>query len=212
MIWLLYLAAALCSLGSFAYILLGLPPEASQGFVQKIFFFHVPAAFTMYATLTVACAASILYLIQRRPAHDFIARAAMRVSFLFACIVIFSGPIWAKPIWGVYWTWDPRLTTSFVVFVLLIAYLSVRRIFDSLQLPARGALIGAILSIFALLDVPLIHFSVKLWRGIHPSVLKDPNGLPDDYRLGLELMIFSFFLIASCLFWIFWKIEERKNA
>lgn len=211
MIWLIFAATVLCSLGSFTYVLLQLSPETTQGFVQKIFFFHVPAAFTMYVALFMAAAFSALYLMKKKTSLDLMARASMTTAFIFSCIVIVSGPIWAKPIWGVYWTWDPRLTTTFVVFVLLIAYLFVRRIYDAQRMQSRGATIGSILCLFALLDVPLIHWSVKLWRGIHPSVLKNSEGLPEDFRLGLEFMILSFFLIGFCIFWILWKLE-KKNA
>jgi len=200
---------------SLLFILLALAPEAGQGFVQKIFFFHVPSAFAMYACLLVSGLASGLFLAQRKKSMDALARASMSGAVLFGIIVMISGPIWAKPIWGVYWTWDPRLTTTFVVFVLMIAYFFTRKIFDDRQQSERGALVGSILAIIAVLDIPLIHFSVKLWRGVHPSVLRNADGLPPDYRLGLELMTLSFLLIAGLFVWTLFKVmkaEETLNA
>lgn len=199
--------------GSMFYVLMGLGPEASQGLVQKIFFFHVPAAFSMYLTMLSGTIFSILYLREKKPSYDQAARASMYVALFFSCIVLVSGPIWAKPIWGVYWTWDPRLTTSFVVFILLLAYAFVRLLFEEREsLSNRGALVGAILSIFALADAPLIHLSVKLWRGVHPSVLRNPEGLPDDYRTALELMSLSFFLLAGLLSLLMYKILKIQDA
>jgi len=212
MIWWLWAASALSMLGSIFYVLMYLAPEATQGFAMKIFFVHVPAAFTMYLFLFAAFVASIIYLAKRSYAADLVAKASMICSFIFSLLVVITGPLWAKPIWGVYWTWDPRLTTTFVVFVLICAYLLIRKIFEDRRDYARASLIGAILSIIAILDVPLIHFSVKLWRGVHPSVIKNPDGLPEGYQRGLEFMMISFFLLGACYFYIIWKYLKLKAS
>jgi heme exporter protein C len=214
--WILFWLAFLSTTASLAYVLLMLPPEAAQGFVQKIFFFHVPAAFAMYTTLILGAMFSALYLYEKKSLYDQLARAHLYVATIFSTIVIVSGPIWAKPIWGVYWTWDPRLTTAFIVFILLIAYCFVRSIFhDREGLSRRTAIIGAIIAILAVLDIPLIHFSVQLWRGIHPSVLRNPEGLPESYRMALELMILSIFFLAA--HWVdfvfrFIKISDKLEG
>ncbi len=210
--WILFILSLGGMLGGLWFVMMGLAPEASQGYAQKIFFLHVPSAFAMYLTLGAGAILSIVYLIERKKNLDLAARACMMTATVFATAVLVSGPIWAKPIWGVYWTWDPRLTTSFIIFILLLAYVFVRQIFEERESQTdRGALVGAIISIFALIDIPLIHFSVKLWRGVHPSVLKTEGGLPDDYRLGLEIMIVGIFLFAtlmSILLYRFLKIRE----
>lgn len=211
MIWWLWLATLVSFLGSLFYVLMGLAPEASQGFVQKIFFFHVPAAFTMYAFLFVAFGSAVGYLVKRTQKFDQVSRASMICALGFATIVILSGPIWAKPIWGVYWTWDPRLTTTFVVFVLLVAYHIVRQRYEEQRMQERGALLGAILAILAVLDVPLIHLSVQLWRGVHPSVLRNPQGLPEDFQRGLEAMILAFFLLGGCFYYVVWHYLEIRR-
>lgn len=194
-------------------MLLLLPEEKTQGLVQKIFYFHVPSAFCMYAFLVLGAIFSGMYLYDKRPFYDHIAKAGMYTATVFGCLVIGSGPIWAKPIWGVYWTWDPRLTTSFIVFVLLIAYVFARRLLDDRERATRkSALVGAILSILAVLDIPLIHFSAKLMRGLHPSVLGEKDGLTPEFQRGLEMMILSCFflgaLICICLF-RFFRIQQR---
>jgi heme exporter protein C len=211
MIW-FWAACVIVNLGGFAYVLLGIPFEASQGAVQKIFFFHVPAAFCMYAGLFAAAVGSVVYLIKKSSVADCVARAGMKTAFVFGLIVLTSGPLWAKPIWGVYWTWDPRLTTTFVVFLLILGYLFARNIFDDRQAQARGALVGAILALLAVAHVPIIHLSVKLWRGVHPSVLRNPEGLPPTYSLGLQIMILAFFLLAFGLGYLFYQTEKGEEA
>jgi heme exporter protein C len=174
----------------------------------------------MYLTLIAGALFSALYLYEKKSNYDVLGRAFLYVATFFSTVVLVSGPIWAKPIWGVYWTWDPRLTTSFLVFVLLVGYCFVRNLFDNTAgRSTRGATIGAILAILAVIDIPLIHFSVKLWRGVHPSVLRNPEGLPESYRTGLEAMILSTFLLAFLMVWITYKIlvlssrtKESKNV
>ncbi len=205
-------AGLVIHLGALYYVLMLLGPEVGQGFVQKIFFFHVPAAFVMYAALFLAAIFAGLYLSKKRdPHYDLLSRAFTETSLIFATIVIVSGPIWAKPIWGVYWTWDPRLTTTFIAFLLLIATLSVRKVFSDRRLESRGSVISAILVFLAVLDIPLVHFSVKLWRGIHPSVLKNPQGLPPEYSRGLEFMTLSLFILGGLIAYCLWKYHSLKQ-
>ncbi len=189
------------------FVLVSLPPELGQGYVQKIFFFHVPSAFAMYLLATLGMIFSVLFLFLKKPVCDHLAKASLYVATLFGALVLVSGPIWAKPIWGVYWTWDPRLTTSLILFVLLVSYVMVRRLFDESH-PQRAARIGAVIAIFAVLDIPLVHFSAKLLRGLHPSVLSNPQGLPDAYRTGLEVMILSFFILSFLLVFMSFKIIQ----
>jgi heme exporter protein C len=202
-IWYLYFASILSLLASLTFVLLYIPAEASQGFVQKIFFFHVPAAFTMYLSLILGALYSAVFLYTRKEHFDLLAKTFITTALCFASIVIISGPIWAKPIWGVYWTWDPRLTTTFLIFVLLVGYMLVRRLIAD---KTKAALISSLIALIAVADVPIIHWSVKLWRGVHPSVLSNKEGLPSSYIQGLEYMSMSFFLLGGLLSWIFYRI------
>ncbi len=191
-------------------MLLGI--EASQGLVQKIFFVHVPAAFTMYVTLIMSAVAAAMYLIEKKVAYDHFSKAAMLSAFVFALCVMITGPVWAKPIWGTYWTWDPRLTTTLIVFLLICATLAVRHSFD--RHPSRqaaGRKLGAILAIVAVLDIPLIHFSVKLWRGIHPTVIKSEGGLSPEFRSSLLWMSLSMIALGIVLTIVFFKIESLRD-
>jgi len=209
--WILFILASVLLIAGLYNVLLLLPPEASQGFVQKIFFFHVPSAMTMYFGLILGALTSAIYLWERKPIFDQISRAAIYTATVFSVIVISSGPIWAKPIWGVYWTWDPRLTTTFIVFILLVAYCFVRNLFSEQNLSSRGALIGAVIAILAVLDIPLVHYSVKLWRGIHPSVIQNKDGLPPEFRTGLEIMMIAILVFGGLLGLLFFKYIRLKE-
>jgi len=194
--------AGLVLLGALFYTLLAVPFEASQGPVQKIFYFHVPSAFAMYFFSILGVVLSILFLITKKIAYDYRAQAAMRVSLLFALMVIISGPIWAKPIWGVFWTWDPRLTLTFTVFLILVAYVLARRSFRERGQDFTGSQVGAVLAILAIPMMVLTHFSVKIWRGLHPSVLRNPEGLDPQFAQALQLMILGIFLLGGVLFFL----------
>jgi len=206
-LWILFGVTALSFLGSLGYILLSLPHEATQGVVQKIFFFHVPSAFALYVHLILGALLSLIYLFDRRKILDDWARSLMNSALVFTLIVLCSGPVWAKPIWGVYWTWDPRLTTTFIVLIMLIGYVCVRHLYTG----TRSAMIGAVIALLAVLDIPLIHYSVTLWRGVHPSVLRNPDGLPSSYQTGLELMILSMFLWGALMTVLFYKVRKLQN-
>jgi heme exporter protein C len=147
------------------------PREVTQGNVQRIMYVHVPAVWVAYLAFTVGLVASIAYLARRRPGADRLAHAACEVGTVFLGINIVTGAIWGKPTWGTWWTWDARLTSVAVVFVMFLAYLLLRGTIDDRE---RGARYAAVLGIVAALNIPLVHFSVYWWRTLHqpPSLLK----------------------------------------
>jgi heme exporter protein C len=147
------------------------PREVSQGNVQRIMYVHVPAVWVAYLAFAVALAASIAYLAGRRPGADRLAHATCEVGTVFLGINIATGAIWGKPTWGTWWTWDARLTSVAVVFVMFLAYLLLRGAIEDRE---RGARYAAVLGIVAALNIPLVHFSVYWWRTLHqpPSLLK----------------------------------------
>jgi heme exporter protein C len=149
------------------------PTEKVMGDVQRIFYFHFPSALGCFAAFAVVCFAGAAYLITRRSLWDRLGRASAEVGVLFCTIVLVTGPIWAKPAWGVWWTWEARLTTTLVLWLLYVAYLMLGLYTDGHEQRARAA---AVLGIVAFLDVPLVYFSVKWWRGHHPVVLGRPEG------------------------------------
>src|SRR2546425_8378713 len=163
------------------------PREATQGNVQRIMYVHVPAILVAYLAFTVVFVASIAYLAWRRPAVDRLAHASAEIGVLFTAINIVTGSIWGKPTWGTWWTWDARLTSVSIMFVIYLGYLLLRGMVEDRERAARFA---AVLGIVAALDIPLVHFSVSWWRTLHqpPTVLK-PGSASMDPIIGLVLLV-----------------------
>lgn len=147
------------------------PPDRFQDDVQRLMYVHVPAAWNALGLFMVAFLASVRVLWKRSLAADRLAAAAVEVGLVFTALTIVLGALWGKPVWGVWWTWDPRLTTTAVLFVLFAGYLALRRLFED---PLRRALISAAVAIVAFADVPIVHWSVTWWESLHqePSVVR----------------------------------------
>lgn len=199
---------------SFLYLLLiwskiffDTPEEATQGVVQKIFYIHVPSAITMYIGYFIGCMASILYLKQRKARWDQLAKSSIEVAYIFTVIVLVTGPLWAKPIWGTYWTWEPRLTTTLLLWFMYSSYLLLQR---SGSHP-KTKTFAAALAVISFLNVPLVHLSVRLWRGIHPSVLANEDGLPSSMKLALVLSFSSILMIYAALLRLRVDYEKLKQ-
>lgn len=147
-------------------IFLRLPDEASQGAIYRIFFIHLPSALACFTGFLVALAASVLYLATKKLRYDAVAAATTEVALAFATIVLVTGMIWARIIWGIWWTWDARLTSMFVCWLLYAGYLMLRRAVDE---PTQRARFSAVLSIFAFVDVIIVWKSIDWWRTQHPG-------------------------------------------
>src|SRR5581483_8978585 len=156
-------AVMLC-FGLYAALILA-PTERTMGDVQRIFYYHVPSAWTAFLLFGINFVASILYLAKKSAKADILALVAAEVGVVFCTVVLVTGPIWARPVWGIWWTWDPRLTLTFALWLIYIAYLVLRRFSNSSQ----TATLAAILAIFGGLDVPLDYMSIRWWVGQHPS-------------------------------------------
>jgi len=161
-----WVAVALASAGFLIVpgLILGAPLEPMMGFVQKIFYFHVPCATMMFLSTFVCAGGSIAFLFKGSEAGDRLALAAGELGVLFGVCTLTSGPLWGRKAWGVWWQWDARLTTSLLLFLMLIGYLLARRYGG----PA-GRKLAAALSLFAAINVPLVYKSVDFWRTVHPK-------------------------------------------
>jgi heme exporter protein C len=171
------------------------PVEARQGLAQKIFYVHVPAAWCALLAFSLVGLASILYLWLRDARLDRFAAASAEVGVVFSAIMLTTGPIWAKPIWGTWWTWDARLTLTLFLFFLFVGYLALRA---ALLDPAERARFSAVVGILGLLLVPFIHLSVYLFRTLHPQpiVLKpSAPSLPPEMLRTLLLSTVVFMLL-----------------
>jgi heme exporter protein C len=173
------------------------PREATQGNVQRIMYLHVPAVWVAYLAFVVVFGASIVYLWRRAEAADRLAHASAEVGVLFTGLTIASGSIWGKPTWGIWWTWDARLTSVAIMFVMYLGYLLLRSMIEDRE---RGARYAAVLGIIAVLNLPLIHFSVHWWRTLHqpPSILRPgPVTMPPEILAALLVNFAAFTLLYA---------------
>jgi heme exporter protein C len=193
----------------FAVVFNYAPIEKTQGIVQKIFYIHVGSAITMYLGYIVGCITAIAYLIKKKPSYFWMSKASIEVAYVFTCAVLLTGPIWAKPIWGAYWTWEPRLTTTFVLWLMYTAYLIFQRYLKETH--QQGQTLSCVVAIVASLNIPLIHFSVKLWRGVHPSVIRNEGGLPQSMVVTLLLGVIAMMVLWSYLFRIRYQLEKIQQ-
>ena len=188
-------------------IFMVVPTEQQMGIVQRIFYFHVSSAWMAFLGFFLVAGASAVYLWNGSPAADRLAYAAAEVGVLFCTLVLVTGPIWARPIWGVWWTWDPRLTMTVVLWAIYASYLMLRAFGGDDPALARYA---AVLGIVGVLDIPLIVVSVRLLRGIHPAVLtrtEGGTGLVDPWmRVGLLVSALALILLAG------WFIDLRVRG
>lgn len=175
------------------------PTDEAQGIVQRIFYFHVPIAMMTYCSVGTVALFSILYLWRGDRVYDRIAHAGGELAVLFCSLVLITGPIWARPIWGTWWTWDARLTATLILWLIYAAYLMLRSVAPGPQ----GARYAAVLGIVGAFDVPIINRAVYWWRTIHPAVLVNRDGgtgLADArMQLALAVSFVSFFLLFLLL-------------
>ncbi len=152
------------------------PEERTMRAIQRIFYFHVPSAWTAFTAFFVVFISNIAYLVRREMKWDWIGVSAAEVGLAFCTVVLVTGPIWAKPVWGIWWTWDARLTSTFVLWLMYVSYLLLRMLLPDAEKRAR---ICAAFGIFAFLDVPLVYFSIWLWRTQHPQPVIGGGGTLD---------------------------------
>ena len=198
--------AFVAMLAALACVFLYVPNERMQGAVQRIFYFHVNAAWSAFFGFGLAALASALFLWRTDATYDRLARAAVEVGMLFCTMVLCTGPIWARPIWGTWWTWDPRLTMTVILWTIYAVYLVLRAMGQDDPQIARYA---AVLAIVGVLDVPLIMVSVRLWRGMHPSVISAPAGQGgiQDARMIVALVV-TLVAFTSLFLWLVWRRFE----
>ncbi|MBA7663958.1 Cytochrome c biogenesis protein CcsA [subsurface metagenome] len=172
------------------------PTEKHTGIVQRIFYFHVPVAWVSFLAFFITFIFSILYLWKRAMKWDAIAYASAEVGVIFTTLVLITGPIWAKPVWGIWWTWDARLTTSLVLWLIYVAYLLVRSYATE---PARGARLSAVIGIVGFIDVPIVFLTVNLWRTQHPTTIIFEDGLTTPMLMTLLVCIAAFTVLYVLL-------------
>jgi heme exporter protein C len=176
------------------------PADALMGDVQRIMYVHVPTAWVAFLAFFVVFASSLVYLWKRLPEADRLAYASAEIGTLFTALTLIAGSIWGKPTWGVWWTWDARLTTTAILFVIYVGYLMLRSFVEE---PDRRARLAALVGIVGFIDVPITYMSVLWFRTLHqpPSIQRGGVAMPDTmlftllFNVGAFTLVYLFFLV-----------------
>jgi heme exporter protein C len=187
-----------------AFIFLFAPTDALQGSVQRIFYLHVSSAIAAYGCFAVVLLGGVVYLWKENLAADRLARSAALVGVVFTTVTLVMGMLWAKPIWGTFWTWDARLTSTLVLWIIYAGYLMVRRLAEPGRQAARFA---AVVGIFGFIDVPVVHFSVTWWRTQHPGPVVINDALPAQMLIAFLITMACTLFLAAVMIAIRYRIE-----
>lgn len=199
-------AIAICAGILLAYniynIFMVLPDEASQGMIYRIMYFHIPSWWTALLAAVAALIASVLYLTTGKLRYDAVAVSVTEVGVAFVCVGLATGMIWGRIIWGIWWTWDARLTSALICLLLYAGYLMLRTTIDE---AGQRAKISAVFSIFAFVDVPIVWYSIRWWRTQHPP----PMQLPPDMMQAVLVNWLALILLSVSLVAIRMRQERR---
>lgn len=192
------------------YTIAHFPPEAAQGNAFKIIFFHVPAWSAAGAAVTTALVTSVLFLVTKNFKYDAAAVASTEVGVAFLSVGLVTGSLWARPIWGIWWTWDARLTSALILWLLYSGYLMLRH---AVEEPTQRATFAAVFSIFAFIDVPIVYFSIRWWRTQHPSPVffSSTGSFPPDWSAVMGWNILAMLMFAVVMVSVRLRQEEAQR-
>src|SRR3989338_5199037 len=176
-------------LASLYLVFVWVPTERMMGIVQRVFYLMVPAGWLALLSFLVVFVGSILYLAKRQERWDILARSSAEIGIVCTTLALIVGSIWAKPIWGVWWSWEPRLTATLVLWLVYLAYFLVRSFATE---ESRGARFAAVVGIAGFIDIPIVALATTLWRGMHPPPLIFQGGLAPQMLLTLMVSIAAF--------------------
>ena len=179
--------------GALFMVFIYVPTERIMGVVQRIFYFHVPLAWIAFLAFFVVFVCSILYLWKRNKKWDVIASSSAEIGLIFTTLVLITGSIWDKPIWGVWWTWEPRLTGALILWFIYIAYFVVRAYASE---ESQGTRFAAVVGIVGFVDVPIVALATTIWRTQHPGPVIFEGGLAPSMLLTLMVCLATF----TCLY------------
>ncbi len=184
------------------------PTDQMQGDVYRIIYYHVPSAWTSFVFFFANFVASIVYLVRRNPKADAVAVSAAELGVVFCTIVLVTGPIWARPVWGIWWTWDWRLTSTLVMWLIYVSYLVLRRFSTGGQAPV----LAAVLAVIGALDIPLVYFSIWFFRTQHPQPVVGGGGSIDPGMLHVWIINWAAFLcLGGLVFWARYRVETMQQ-
>lgn len=196
--------------------LVAAPTEQTMGNIQRIFYYHFPSAMTAFILFFINFLASIVYLVKRdapggAKGADAIAVSTAEVGLVYCTVVLVTGPLWARPVWGIWWTWDARLTLTLVLWLMYVSYLILRRYSSGEQ----TATIAAALAVFAFLDVPINYMAIRWWRTQHPSPViagGEGSGLDPAMWKAVWINWLAFSVFAFLVCWIRYKLERAHQC
>ncbi|HXE75435.1 MAG TPA: cytochrome c biogenesis protein [Candidatus Xenobia bacterium] len=186
------------------------PTEKTMGVVQRIFYIHMPSAVVSFNLFFVVFVCSIAYLRTRRLGWDRVAVSAAEVGTIFCAAVLITGPLWAKPVWGIWWAWDPRLTTTLILFLIFVGYLMLRVYVED---PNRRALLSAVVGIIGFVDVPIVYIANR-FRGQHPKPViggGEGSGLAPEMWVGLIWCLVALHALGLLLFLQRYRLETLSH-
>lgn len=190
------LATFSAMMGALYAIFLYVPPEKTMGIIQKIFYIHVSSAFVSFFAFFIVFVASLIYLCRRDREWDTLAQSSAEIGIIFCTLVLITGPMWAKPVWNVWWTWDPRLTTTLILWFIYVSYLILRKMAGRGQGPTYAAVFG----IFGFINVPITFFAIRMWRTIHPVVIRSSGISITSPMLNTLIITLVAFTLLYCYF------------
>ncbi|MEN3045982.1 MAG: cytochrome c biogenesis protein [Candidatus Hydrothermales bacterium] len=191
----------------FYFSLLVTPPERKMGDLVRIMYIHVPVAWVSLLSFTLVFVFSILYIFKRDLIWDIYSESAAEIGVLFNFLTLVTGMLWAKAVWGYYWVWDPRLTTTLILFFLYSSYLLLRGFIDT---PDKRARFSSVLGIIIYVDVLFVYFSVRLWRSVHPSPFAPGDVfITSSMKYALFLSFIPYLIFFLLLFLLRYKIGKR---
>ncbi|MCL2679000.1 MAG: cytochrome c biogenesis protein [Dehalococcoidia bacterium] len=182
----LLVASTLLMLVALFMVFVSVPTDAGQGVIQRIFYFHVPVAWVAFFAFFITFVAGIVYLTNRSQKWDMIASASAEIGLVFTTLILITGSIWARPVWGVWWTWDARLTASLVLWLIYLSYFIIRSYISDEDRRARFA---AVVGIIGFVDVPVVALSIQLSRTQHPPAMIFQGGLAGSMSMLATLLV-----------------------
>ncbi len=204
------IAAALIFFAGYAALFIA-PDEATMHQIQRIFYFHLGCWMAMFTALSIALVANVAWLVTRKPKWDWLGVASVEVGVVSCTAGLATGVLWGKPAWGIWWTWDARLTTAFILWLLYISYLLLRGLIEE---PQRRATLSAVFGIFAFLDAPLVYASNRLWRTQHPApvIFGGPDsGLNPTMSKVLVISIVAMLFVAIITLVDRYRLERLRH-
>jgi heme exporter protein C len=189
-------------------IFLYAPSDALQGPEQRIFYLHVSSAIAAFVCFAVVLAGGIIYLRNESLVADRLARSGALVGVVFTTVTLVMGMLWARPVWNTWWTWDARLTSTLVLWIIYAGYLLVRQLAEPGRQAAR---IGAVVGIFGFIDVPIVYFSVSWWRTMHPGSVIVRNALPPEMLATFLFTMVCTLVLAAVMVAIRYRIETLQD-